>query len=198
MPLRVQEKGGITMLIETPRLLIRPPVLADVDAIQAAKEEAWPELQLWMNWAYDSQKPRAALADYIAGIPADTPWELAASFVRTDNSFAVMSGLHVGVAREGTTGYWAARHNRGKGYATETTNALIRYAFEVLGVPAVTINYYADNAQSRRVIEKLGFTYTHTVTGGHNRCLDGTPLDVHHFVMKSPSVLPPLEWRVAG
>jgi len=37
------------MPIITPRLILRPPTLGDLDSIQAAKEEAWPDLQRWMT-----------------------------------------------------------------------------------------------------------------------------------------------------
>src|SRR6266478_5649489 len=36
------------MPIVTPRLVLRPPTLGDLDSIQTAKEEAWPDLQRWM------------------------------------------------------------------------------------------------------------------------------------------------------
>src|SRR5437660_4532828 len=49
------------MPIVTPRLVLRPPTLDDLDAIQAAKEDAWNDLQLWMAWAFDNQRPRQAL-----------------------------------------------------------------------------------------------------------------------------------------
>ncbi len=185
------------LIIETERLLIRPLRTGDAPAVQVAKEEAWPELQMWMNWAYDDMKPLAALKDYIASRPPDNLWDAAIAFDRRDGGFAVMSGVHDKV--EGgrfSTGYWAARAKRGMGYASETTNALIRYAFAHLGAQSVDICYYEGNTASRRVIDKLGFAYTHTVKGGHNRCSDGTPLDVHHFVMTDPSVLPPLAWRM--
>ena len=34
-----------SMPIVTPRLVLRPPTLDDLDAIQAAKENAWDDLQ---------------------------------------------------------------------------------------------------------------------------------------------------------
>jgi len=49
------------MPIVTPRLVLRPPILDDLDAIQAAKEDTWNDLQLWMAWAFDNQRPRQAL-----------------------------------------------------------------------------------------------------------------------------------------
>lgn len=49
------------MPIATPRLVLRPPKLADLDSIQAAKELAWDDLQRWMAWAFDNQRSRDAL-----------------------------------------------------------------------------------------------------------------------------------------
>jgi hypothetical protein len=46
------------MPIVTPRLILRPPTLGDLDSIQTAKEEAWPDLQRWMSWAFDKQRSR--------------------------------------------------------------------------------------------------------------------------------------------
>lgn len=40
--------------------------------------------------------------------------------------------------------------------------ALLRYAFEELGMVAVWCGYYDGNGKSRRVQEKLGFAYHHT------------------------------------
>ncbi len=185
------------MIIETKRLLIRPLSHADAAEVQTAKEEAWPELQLWMSWAYAPMLPRAALDDYISSRPPENPWDAAIAISKDNGRFAVMSGIAASSEEKGYgTGYWTARHARGKGYATEVTNALIRHAFANMGARKVLIDYYADNHASRRVIEKLGFTFLRTVAGGHKRCLDGTPLDVHKFEMTDPAVLPPLDWTL--
>src|SRR5947209_20549006 len=49
------------MPIVTPRLVLRPPTLGDLDSIQRAKEDAWPDLQRWMAWAFDNQRSRQAM-----------------------------------------------------------------------------------------------------------------------------------------
>jgi hypothetical protein len=53
------------MPIITPRLIMRPPTLGDLDSMQTAKEEAWPDLQRWMTWALDNQRSRQAMEDSI-------------------------------------------------------------------------------------------------------------------------------------
>ena len=60
-------------------------------------------------------------------------------------------------ARQAETGFWVRRSAGGRGYATEATNALVRYAFEVLDFRRLGISHSAGNLASRRVIEKLGF-----------------------------------------
>jgi RimJ/RimL family protein N-acetyltransferase len=49
----------------------------------------------------------------------------------------------------------------GQGYAPEATRAVIKYAFNVLGVKALFAGHNPTNEASRRLLEKLGFRYTH-------------------------------------
>jgi hypothetical protein len=49
-PLQFQLSRSVRhlMSIVTPHLILRPPTLGDLDSIQIAKEEAWPDLR-WMS-----------------------------------------------------------------------------------------------------------------------------------------------------
>jgi RimJ/RimL family protein N-acetyltransferase len=49
--------------------------------------------------------------------------------------------------------YW------GRGLAEEAARAVIRYAFESLGLETLFAGHHPENAASRRVLEKLGFQY---------------------------------------
>lgn len=49
----------------------------------------------------------------------------------------------------------------GRGYAREAGEAVIAYAFETLGLTALFAGHHPDNARSKRVLEALGFQYTH-------------------------------------
>ena len=42
---------------------------------------------------------------------------------------------------------------------TEALRAMVRYAFEVMQMDVVGISHFTENARSRRVIEKCGFSY---------------------------------------
>ena len=48
-----------------------------------------------------------------------------------------------------------------RGLAVEAAQAVMAYAFHPLGVSALFAGHHPANAPSRRVLEKLGFRYTH-------------------------------------
>ncbi|MFU8793294.1 MAG: GNAT family N-acetyltransferase [Acholeplasmataceae bacterium] len=49
----------------------------------------------------------------------------------------------------------------GQGLMVEAVSAVLAYAFNDLKLSKVTCGHRTDNPQSKRVIEKSGFTYTH-------------------------------------
>src|SRR5580704_15248425 len=120
----------------TPRLVLRPPTLDDLDAIQAAMEDAWNDLQLWMAWAFDHQRPRQALEHSIRramNFQSQAGTALA-GFHRINGDFVVRTALDLTAEADVyETGYWGARKYAGQGLATEAANAAIRYAFGHLG-----------------------------------------------------------------
>ena len=142
------------MLIVTPRLVLRPPTLGDLDSMQTAKEDAWPDLQRWMAWAFDNQRSRQAMENPIrramdyqsqAGIAL-------AGFHRINGDFVVRTALDIIDELEVyETGYWVAPKYAGQGMATEAANAAIRYAFGHLGAKAISIGYFDGNEPSRRI-----------------------------------------------
>jgi len=184
------------MPIVTPRLILRPPTLGDLDSIQTAKEEAWPDLQRWMTWAFDNQLSRQAMEDSIrrtmdyqnqAGIAL-------AGFHRINGDFVVRTALDLTDEQEVyETGYWVAPKYAGQGMATEAANAAIRYAFGHLGAKAISIGYFDGNEASRRIVEKLGFQKLGVAHNAATRCLDGTKLDRHEYILTSPDALPELD-----
>ncbi len=96
-----------------------------------------------------------------------------------DESFQIGStGLHPrleGKARE--IGYWiSAKHIR-KGYATESTRALIKVGFEIEGLERIEIRCASNNLASQQVPKRLGFIHEATL---RDRTTDpkGHPRDV--------------------
>lgn len=62
-------------------------------------------------------------------------------------------------------GYWIGKPFWGQGLIPEAGEALLRHAFENLGMRAIWCGYYEGNTKSKRVQEKLGFVYQHTAHG---------------------------------
>ena len=48
---------------------------------------------------------------------------------------------------------------QGQGFATEATNALVRYAFGALGMRRIGLTHSGGNEPSRRIAERLGFSF---------------------------------------
>ena len=185
-----------SMPIVTPRLVLRPATLSDLDTIQAAKEDAWHDLQLWMAWAVEDQRPGQALEQSIRRSMdfQNHPGIQLAGFHRVNGDFVVRTALDVtDQADVYETGYWVARKYAGQGMATEAANAAIRYAFSHLGAKAITIGYFDGNEASRRIVEKLGFQKIGVARQAVTRCLDGTKLDRHEYILMSPDALPKLD-----
>lgn len=61
--------------------------------------------------------------------------------------------------REAELGYWIGRPYWGLGYATEAACAAVAFAFAGAGVERVVALPLADNAPSRRVLEKAGLRF---------------------------------------
>lgn len=59
-------------------------------------------------------------------------------------------------------GYWVAPPAQGNGYATETVELLLEYAFGDLGLHRVTAQALAPNEASCAVLESTGFTHEGT------------------------------------
>lgn len=184
--------------IVTPRLILRTPRIEDAQELNAAMNDVWHDLQLWMSWAHDGEETMEATIRYLEGVQervaqGHVPLN---AYCRTTGRFAVATGLNYdGNTYE--TGYWVAKDFLGKGYATEAANAALRYAFNAIGADAVYINFFEGNEKSRRIIEKLGFTALEVRSKSHARCLDGVMMNDHRYVMTDPAVLPELhvEWR---
>ncbi len=65
---------------------------------------------------------------------------------------------------DGSIGYWLEDAAWGKGYASEAARAVVRFAFEDIGLRSLRSGHAADNTSSGRVLLKLGFNHTGDTT----------------------------------
>lgn len=154
----------VPMPIRTPRLLIRPAQPGDGRITASAVDETWEDLHRWMAWAErlddnsaEQQEIRTRLI--MAKFILREEFNLLGIEIASGQP-VIWCGFH-GVnwkERHCETGFWVRKSAQGRGFATESTNALLRYAFGALGMRRVGITHSGGNEASRRVIEKLGFT----------------------------------------
>jgi ribosomal-protein-alanine N-acetyltransferase len=167
--------------LETERLILRRPRLADAAAMYAYASD--PEVTRWLGW------PRhTSLRDteqFLAFCDAEWGRWPAAAFVierRDGGSVVGSTGFGFETPWRAATGYVLARDAWGHGYATEAL-AAIRDLAPGLGIRRLHAYCHVDHAASARVLDKCAFLREgvlarHTVFP--NSGLD-EPLDVLSF-----------------
>ena len=80
-------------------------------------------------------------------------------FELTTNALIGCCGLRPRKAKEYEIGIHLCPEYWGRGYAEESANAVIEYAFCVLNAKKLFAGHNPDNSKSRKLLAKLGFTY---------------------------------------
>jgi RimJ/RimL family protein N-acetyltransferase len=155
----------LPMPIHTPRLTIRPKQVGDGAITSAAVAETWDELNRWMRWAENKEAFTAELMEIrnrhvMASFLLRETIELIGIETRSGKA-VVWCGFHDidWKARQCDTGYWVRKSAQCQGLATETANAMLRYAFGALGMQRVGLTHSSGNEPSRRIAERLGFCF---------------------------------------
>jgi RimJ/RimL family protein N-acetyltransferase len=170
--------------LETARLLIRPFVLTDLDAIHQILDvesgdcgddavrlmQAKHQRQQWLAWSVLNYSALANLhqppyGDRAIVLRASGELIGACGFAPVMLPFAQLPAFRpIGAAPADPARnthemglYWevSPRHQR-RGYATEAATALIQYAFITLNLQRIVANTNYDNAASLGVMRKLG------------------------------------------
>jgi RimJ/RimL family protein N-acetyltransferase len=189
---------AVPMPIRTPRLLIRPKLTGDGAVTADAVAESWNELHRWMTWAerleaITPEQQEARIRDVIQSFERREEFNLLGIEIATGEP-VVWCGFHEidWAARSCETGYWVRRSAQRRGFATEATNALLRYAFGALHMRCVGITYSAGNHPSARIVDKLDFR-PERILPGANHLPGGRVFDRHCFARYDLHGLPPLD-----
>ena len=153
-------------MLTTERLLLRP--WAESDAEELYRHAKSPEVGPIAGWPpHESVENSREVIRHVLSAPETY------AVVWKETGLPIGSiGLKMGDmtdltdrADECELGYWVGTEYWNRGIITEAATALIRYAFEHLGMQKLWCAYYDGNARSKRVQEKLGFTYQWTTEG---------------------------------
>ncbi len=142
------------VVLETDRLVLRQPTLADVKAIARVVGDKRVSINL-------RRVPHPYTADDAISFVTTIAATIDTVFL-VEHERAVI-GL-VGVSWENENapefGYSFAVDHWGKGYATEAARAVIDYAFEEFAIDELLSGARVLNPASRHVLEKCGFQWT--------------------------------------
>jgi len=142
-------------VLQTSRLILRPPQPEDAKAIAAlANDIRIAQNTTRIPYPY-------ALADAHAWLRTANGKPGEATYLATLASGTVIGACGV-EPREGRgpeLGYWLGTHYWGQGYATEAARAVIDHAFAELGCEELQSGARISNPASRRVLEKCGFQW---------------------------------------
>ena len=164
----------------TKRLVIRSPVRDDAAQLMDAIGETIDRFKPWMPWAdrvptleEAEENCRKAEESFMDG--SDYRLHL---FLKESSVFVGGSGLHRidWLVPKVEIGYWIRASCSGKGYITEAVRKITRYALHEQKANRVEIRMSSRNEKSRRVPERLGFTFEGTLRNDA-RHLDGSLRD---------------------
>ena len=149
-------------IIDTPRLHLRPWSDADAPALFELARD--PRIGMLCGW-----KPfeliddaREALSTVL--VANDSYAVTLSSTGELVGSIALRVDADETATSIGNIGYWIGVPYWGNGYASEAGRAIIERAKE-LGVETIILKYFDGNDASRRVSEKLGFTWRNREEG---------------------------------
>lgn len=150
------------VILETDRLLLRPWEDTDADDL----------------YEYASVPGVGEMAGWIHHESVEVSRNIVKAFRSEKNVFAIVYkenhkvigslGLHVSWANDEKPfaplkvkeiGYVLSKAYWGQGLMPEAVKAVITFCFHQLNLDALTVGHFAANHQSRRVIEKCGFSF---------------------------------------
>jgi len=168
------------LILTTDRLYLRPIAIADAEALFEARGDA--EVMRYWDWP-PQDSADAVRAVFAAHVPEPDRgtilwWAVALSADGPAIGECDLSEIDRHHARA-EVGFLFARRHWGKGYAREAMEAVIAYGFGELGLERLWARFHDGNDASRRLLERLGFTYEGTLKGHVVR--DGARRDCHVY-----------------
>lgn len=166
------------MTLNTERLILRPITLSDKNDV--FEYSVSPLVGIDAGWAphkniNETEEIIKTIfsADNVFGIVLKETGKMIGSVgflpdMMREYNKALMIGYALGDK------YW------GKGIMTEAAKETVRYGFKELNLEIISVTCYTYNSRSRRVIEKLGFSFEGTLRQAEKR-FDGAVLDKHCF-----------------
>jgi RimJ/RimL family protein N-acetyltransferase len=146
--------------LPTERLILRPFSLADAPAVQQlAGDRQVAETTANIPHPYEDGMAEAWIGRHEQGFAKDesATWAMVAKPGGPPlGAISLMLNLANAYAE---LGYWVGRPYWNHGYCTEAAAAVVKYAFEDLGLNRVQARHMTRNPASGRVMQKIGMAH---------------------------------------
>lgn len=143
--------------LETDRLILSPLTVADAPAIQAAFP-VWEVVRWLANvvpWPYPDDGAETFVTQIaLPAMAAGAAWHW--SIRRKAEQDQLIGVVSLTDRPEDNRGFWIDPVWQGQGFATEASDAVTDYWFEVLDRPLLSVPKAVANPASRRISEKRG------------------------------------------
>ncbi|HWT50676.1 MAG TPA: GNAT family N-acetyltransferase [Caulobacter sp.] len=168
-------------MIETGRLVLRPAVDADRDAI--AELNAHPEVGAWLGGVRD-RAASDAFVDLVQAHDAEHGHGFWVVERKADGRVIGMTGVwwvppEMDMGRVVEIGWRFHPGVWGQGYATEAAKAALAYGFDVLKLPEIIAFTARTNLASQAVMRRIGMTPDRTRDFMHPGLAEDDPLRAH-------------------
>lgn len=143
---------------------LRPPRLSDHRAWAELRRVSRPFLEPWEpTWPEDDLGRRAfrgRLGAYARELETGEAWPFFVFRQSDDALIGAVRLFHVrrGVAQTGTVGYWVGQKHARQGHMTDAVAAVIRFAFDGLGLHRLEAACMPENGPSAALLLKCGFS----------------------------------------
>jgi Acetyltransferases, including N-acetylases of ribosomal proteins len=161
--LRTASPADLGPVIQTERVLLRTPQMADYPAWAELRAESREFLTPWEPlWASDELSRasfRCRIRHYLRDLREDVGYALFIFAAPTDTLVGGLTLCNVrrGVTQACTLGYWIGARYARQGYMTAAVRAVIPFVFDSLELHRLEAACLLANMASVRLLEKTGF-----------------------------------------
>jgi len=149
--------------LATSRLILRPLILADADAVQAVFPQ-WDVVRFLADqvpWPYPADGAKTFIRDLaIPAMEQGTEWHW--SIRRKAAPETLIGVISLRDKPDDNRGFWLDPAWQGQGLMTEASEAVTDYWFETLARPVLRAPKAAANERSRRISERSGMRLIET------------------------------------
>ena len=141
--------------METERLVLRPTSAADADrAFEIQSDWEVTRMLRMASFPPDREEIERWFAGHRREWAEGTAYRFA---IEREERVIGIVDLDEIDGGEGELGYWFERAAWGRGYASEAARAVVRFAFDDVGLTGLRSGHAADNPASGAVLRRLGF-----------------------------------------